>query len=78
MLDSIRLVGKEVKHVFKAAALHPIYFRVRASGARHGREMFVLNIEDLGPKTPCSSKLIFMIFPVVAFGTFVFAIFHFV
>ena len=78
MSDPVRLVGKEVEHIFEAAAFHAIHFCVRAPCAGHRGKMFVLNIKDLGPETAGSPKLIFMIFPVVAFGTFVFAIFHFV
>ena len=70
------LICEEVKHVFEAAAFHPVDFSVRAFGAGDRSKVLVLDIKYLCPESPCGTKLIFVVFPVVAFRAVILRVFH--
>ena len=69
-------VGEKIKYVLKLTAFDLVDFCIGAPCAGNSCEMFILNIEYFGPESSGSSKLIFMIFPVVALWAPVFTVFH--
>ena len=62
-------VRKEIQNVAERRCLALVDFRITTAGARHGRELLVLDIEDLGKRPASSAEFVDFEITVTALGT---------
>ena len=69
-------VGEEVEHIAECRGVDAVNLRELTACAGHGREAFVLHVEDLGEHPAGGTKLIGVEFAIVTLRAFPVAVLH--